>query len=224
MAEPGGEAALLGRTHEYPFDRPPSCTVIAHRQLFPLAPKHANSRPMPRIHILGASGSGTSTLGSALARRLEVLHADSDSFYWLPTDPLYTTPRPPEERQALLLRTLSVTGHWVFSGAATKWAAPLEPYYDLVVFLRLDPAVRMTRLRRREATRFGDRILPGGDMATVNAAFIAWAESYDTAGSLRRGLVTHEAWLADQPAPVLRLDSEAPVENLVAAVLSWFGR
>ena len=178
---------------------------------------------MPRIHILGASGSGTSTLGSALARRLGVPHADSDSLYWLPTDPPYTTLRPAEERQALLLRTLPVDGNWVFSGAATKWAAPLEPHYDLVVFLRLDPTVRMVRLRRREETRFGARILPGGDMEATNTAFIAWAEAYDTAGSLRRGLVTHEAWLADQPAPVLRLDSVAPVADLVAAVLSRLG-
>jgi len=174
---------------------------------------------MPRIHILGASGSGTSTLGSALARRLGVRHADSDSLYWLPTNPPFTTPRPAEDRQALLLRTLPATGNWVFSGAATKWAAPLEPHYDLVIFLWLDPVVRMRRLRQREAARYGARILPGGDMAAINAEFIAWAESYDTAGSLRRGLVTHEAWLVDQPAPVMRLDSQAPVEELVAAVL-----
>jgi adenylate kinase family enzyme len=178
---------------------------------------------MPRIHILGASGSGTSTLGSALARRLGVPHTDSDSLYWMPTDPPYTTPRPTPERQALLLRTLPVTGDWVFSGAATKWAAPLEPFYDLVVFLRLDPAIRMARLRRREASRFGERILPGGDMAAINAAFIAWAEAYDTAGSLRRGLLTHDVWLADQPAPVLRLDSEVPVLDLVAAVMHRLG-
>ncbi len=132
---------------------------------------------MARIHILGASGSGTSTLGSALARRLGVPHVDSDSFFWLPTDPPYTTPRPVEERQALLTRRLPVTAHWVFSGAATRWAAPLEPHYDLVVFLRLDPAIRMDRLRRREAARWGARILPGGDMAVLNAAFITLGRS-----------------------------------------------
>ena len=195
-------------------------TTNATPSRFPLVQNRAIPPFMPRIHILGASGSGTSTLGAALARRLGVPHADSDSLYWLPTNPPFTTPRPAEGRQALLLRTLPVDGHWVFSGAATKWAAPLEPYYDLVVFLRLDPAVRMARLRRREAARYGARILPGGTMAAINAAFIAWAEAYDTAGSLRRGLVTHEAWLIDQPAPVLRLDSLAPVEALVAAVLS----
>jgi hypothetical protein len=178
---------------------------------------------MPRIHILGASGSGTSTLGTALARRLDVSHTDADSLYWVPTDPPYTTPRRPVDRQALLLRTLPVGGRWVFSGAATKWAAPLEPHYDLVVFLRLDPAVRMTRLRRREAARFGPRILPGGDMAAISASFFAWAEAYDTAGSSQRGLVTHETWLADQPAPVLRLDSLASVDDLVGAVLAAVG-
>jgi adenylate kinase family enzyme len=174
---------------------------------------------MARIHILGASGSGTSTLGRALARRLGVPYTDSDSLYWLATDPPYTSPRPTPQRQALLMRKLPVGGAWVFSGAATRWAAPLEPHYDLVVFLRLDPAIRMARLRRREAARYGARIRPGGDMAAINAEFIAWAEAYDTAGSLQRGLVTHETWLADQVAPVLRLDSQAPVDNLVAAVL-----
>ena len=79
----------------------------------------------------------------------------------------------------------------------------------------------MGRLRKREVARWGARIQPGGDMAAINAAFITWAEAYDTAGSLRRGLVTHEAWLMDQPAPVLRLDSSVPVGDLVAAVLDW---
>ena len=178
---------------------------------------------MARVHILGAAGSGTSTLGSALARRLGVAHADSDSLYWLPTDPPFTTPRPPQARRALMEKRLSVSADWVFSGTATKWAAVLEPHYDLVVFLRLDPVLRMERLRRREAVRWGKRILPGGDMAAINAAFVVWAEAYDTAGSLRRGLITHEAWLVDQPAPVLRLDSIAPVEELVAAVLDRLG-
>jgi adenylate kinase family enzyme len=192
-------------------------------RLLPVRLKPRYFGGMPRIHILGASGSGTSTLGAALAWRLGVAHTDSDSLYWQPTDPPYTTPRSPEDRHALLLRTLPAEASWVFSGAATKWAQSLEPYVDLVVFLRLDPALRMARLRQREAARWGARIVSGGDMAGINAAFIAWAEAYDTAGSLRRGLVTHEAWLADQTAPVLRLDSQAPVADLVAAVMDRFG-
>jgi adenylate kinase family enzyme len=178
---------------------------------------------MSRVHILGASGSGTSTLGAALARRLGVPHTDADRLYWWPTDPPFTTPRPSRERQALLLRKLPATEPWVFSGAATRWTAPLEPHCHLVVFLRLDPAIRMARLRRREAARYGARLLPNGDMAAIHAAFIAWAGDYDTAGSSRSSLVTHQAWLADQPAPVLQLNSEAPVEDLVTETLDMLG-
>jgi adenylate kinase family enzyme len=174
---------------------------------------------MPRLHILGAPGSGTSTLGAALARRLGVQHADSDGYFWLPDDPPYRRTRPLPERLALVTQQLPANKGWVFSGASTKWATPLERHYELIVFLRLDPELRMERLRRREHARHGARILPGGDMEAASAAFLAWAAAYDTAGASRRGLATHEAWLADQTTPVLRLDSQEGVESLVEAVL-----
>lgn len=174
---------------------------------------------MPRIHILGASGSGTTTLGAALATRLGCPHEDSDTYFWLPTDPPFTTPRPREDRLALLLPRLAGPD-WVFSGSALSWGQPLEPLYDLIVFLRLDPALRMERLRRRERARYGTRIAPGGDMAASSRDFLAWAEAYDTAGPQQRSLIAHEQWLAGQRCPVLRLDSAAPVEALMASVLA----
>jgi adenylate kinase family enzyme len=175
---------------------------------------------MPRIHILGASGSGTSTLGAALAARLGLPHVDADTLFWMATDPPFTTRRPSEERHALLLQSLPITGQWVFSGSALKWAVSLEPVYDLIVFLRLDPSARMERLRRRQAVRYGARIETDGDMAAATANFLRWAEAYDSAGPEQRSLVLHEEWLSPQTAPVLRLDSSAPVEDLVASVLS----
>ena len=174
---------------------------------------------MPRIHVLGASGSGTTTLGSALARRLGVPHVDSDQLFWMPTDPPFTTRRPRGERLAMLTRQLPVDADWVFSGSAISWATELEPAYDLIVFLRLDPAIRMERLRRREAARYGARIEPGGDMAVGSAAFLRWAEAYDTAGLVQRSLAAHEDWLSGQTAGIWRLDSDATVEALVTAVL-----
>ena len=175
---------------------------------------------MARIHILGASGSGTTTLGAALADRLGHAHVDADSLFWLPTDPPFTTKRPKDERQAMLLRLLPVAGQWVFSGSAPEWAKPIEPFYDLVVFLGLNQAVRMERLRRRQAARYGKRIEAGGDMAVHNVEFLKWAEAYDVAGPEQRSLFVHETWLATLKAPVLRLDSAAPLKDLVFAVLS----
>ena len=120
----------------------------------------------------------------------------------------------------MLHRLLPVAGHWVFSGSAPEWAKPIELLYDLVVFLRLDPAVRMERLRRRDAARYGKRIEAGGDMAAASADFFRWAEAYDVAGLEQRSLALHESWLATLKVPVLRLDSAAPLQDLVLAVLS----
>lgn len=173
---------------------------------------------MPRIHILGASGSGTTTLGAALAARLSLPHHDSDDIFWMPTDPPFTTRRAIAAKHALLRARLPESGDWVFSGSSLKWAAPLHPFYTLIVFLRLEPGLRMARLRRRETLRYGGRIAPGGDMAEASGGFLDWARSYDAAGLERRSLAAHEAWLAEQKAPVLRLDSAAPAEALAAAV------
>lgn len=174
---------------------------------------------MPRIHVLGASGSGSTTLGESVAQRLGIPHADADHFFWMPTDPPFTTRRPRVERHAMLTQELPADRDWVFSGSAISWATALEPAYDLIVFLRLDPAVRLARLRHRETARFGARIEPGGDMAMLSAAFFQWAEDYDTAGPAQRSLAAHEAWLAGQTARVLRLDSAQSLETLTEAVL-----
>jgi len=154
-----------------------------------------------------------------VAQQLGIPHADADHFFWMPTDPPFTARRSRVERLALLTQELPADGAWVFSGSAISWATALEPAYDLIVFLRLDPQVRLARLRHREATRYGARIEPGGDMAIASAAFFQWAADYDTAGPAQRSLAAHEAWIAGQAAKVLRLDSAQPLGALTDAVL-----
>lgn len=174
---------------------------------------------MVRIHVMGASGSGTTSLGMALAQTLRIPHLDSDDFYWMPTDPPYTTPREIGARIALLEEQAMPDSGWVLTGSALKWGMSIEPLYQLIVFLRLDPTLRMERIRTREAERYGARIAAGGDMAEKSRAFLEWAESYDAAGPEQRSLAAHEAWLETQTAPVLRLNSIKSVTELVEAVL-----
>ena len=174
---------------------------------------------MPHIHVTGASGSGTSTLGLALAETLGIRHLDSDHFFWMPTDPPFTTRRETAARIEMLAGEALPEESWVLSGSALKWGASFEPLYDLIVFLRLDPALRMARIRRREVCRYGSRIEAGGDMAATSREFLEWAASYDTAGPERRSLAAHEQWLATQAAPILRLDSAPPTGDLLAEVL-----
>lgn len=42
-----------------------------------------------KLHMMGASGSGTTTLARALADHWSVPHADADDYFWVPTDPPY---------------------------------------------------------------------------------------------------------------------------------------
>ncbi len=174
-----------------------------------------------RLHLTGASGSGTTALGRALASVWSVPHADADDYFWIPTSPPYTTKRPRDERVALMDRVFAGRDAWVLSGSVVGWAEQLEPRFDAVVFLTLDATGRMARLRARERVRYGEAVLPGGHMAEPHAAFMEWAQNYDDPAFTGRSRVLYDEWIAGLACPVLRLDSSAPVDDLVATVLAW---
>jgi adenylate kinase family enzyme len=177
------------------------------------------SVPVPRIHILGASGSGTTTLAMALARRHRLDHLDTDDFFWQPTDPPFSIKRPADERLALLAAALDAAASgWVLSGSLAGWGDPLIARFDLVVFLFVEPAIRLARLNERERRRYGDAIAPGGPMHETHVAFMRWSAAYDSAGMEMRSRALHEAWLARLPGAVLRLDGAQPIETLVERV------
>lgn len=54
------------------------------------------------IHICGASGLGTSTLGRKISEDLGYKFMDTNNYFWLPANPQYTTKRSKEERIALM--------------------------------------------------------------------------------------------------------------------------
>lgn len=174
---------------------------------------------MNRVHIVGASGSGTTTLGAALARDRGLRHYDTDDYYWKTK---YTEAAPVAVRLETLGRDL--TGdQWVLSGSLAGWGDPLVPLFDLVVFVYLDPTLRLERLVERERCRYGDAIAPGGPLADEHQAFVAWARQYDHADETMRSLRRHEAWLAQLPCAVLRLRGEWELAQKVALVRQGLG-
>ena len=173
-----------------------------------------------RVHISGASGCGVSTLGAALAAELRVPWHDTDSYFWLRSEPEYTHPRPMPERLERLSRALDDAVGWVLSGSLDGWGDPLIPRIGADIFVRVPNAERMRRLQAREVARFGPRIAPGGDMHDGSQEFLAWAEAYETAGMEQRSLVRHEAWLAALPCPVIRVDGTQPREDVLAQALA----
>ena len=188
---------------------------VGELDLFAATPTIATAQPPPHRRHVAHSYSRSlwnrhydTRCGACRPSRLP--HADADTFYWLPTDPPFTTPRPREARLALLLCRIGRETSWVFSGSAISWATPVEPLYDLIVFLHPDLALRMERLRRREIADYGARIVPGGDMSVRSRQFFEWAAAYDSVGLEHvRSLANHELWPTKQRCPVLRLDPAA---------------
>lgn len=172
-----------------------------------------------RIYITGASCSGVSTLGHTLAALLGARHVDVDDFYWLPTNPPYTTKRAPSERVTLIEQALG-GDDWVLAGSCMGWGDALMTSANLIVFITTPTPVRLQRLAAREKARFGERIAPGGDMYQIHTAFREWASHYDDPNFSGRNRAWHEAWLSQQTVQVLRVDGMNSVEVIAAQIIS----
>lgn len=95
------------------------------------------------IHIFGASGAGTSTLGKKICEELGFFFMDTDDYFWEPTDPKYTVKRSFEERLRLMKEDIEKHDQIVMDGAGDldanfqcvkreldrKGSAPVMPYY-----------------------------------------------------------------------------------------------
>lgn len=178
---------------------------------------------MDRIHILGASGSGTSTLAGAMAHELGFHHMDTDAYFWAPSDPPFTVKREPEERIRLMREEMKIHSKWVLSGSLCGWGDVFTPDFQLVVYLHIPPQVRMRRLMEREIQRYGDEIKPGGRAHEQHKVFLAWASQYDEGGMEVRSRVLHESWLAELTCPVLRLEGDLTVRERLDAVIKRLG-
>lgn len=173
-----------------------------------------------RLHITGASGTGTTTLGRALATAWSVPHADVDDYFWVPTSPPYTTKRGVPQRLHLMEEMFTGRGAWVLSGSLMGWGDPVAEHFDAVVFLSVDHDMRMERLHARELTRYGTSIHVGGEREAAHREFMDWASGYEDPDFDGRNRARHERWLDTLTCPVLRLDGTAPVGDLVNAVVA----
>jgi len=169
-----------------------------------------------KIHFLGASGSGVSTLGKKLSDEMGWSFFDGDDYYWKITDPPYRVANSVEKRQRLLLTDLEGIENWIISGTMCGWSEPIEPLYNFVVYLYVPSNVRIERLKEREKKRFGSRILEGGDMYQQYMDFIEWAAQYDEGVMGGRSKKTHERWMKTLSCSIIKFEGDHSLESLVS--------
>lgn len=175
-----------------------------------------------RIHILGPSGSGTTTLGKALSEEYSIKHLDTDDYYWKKTEIPFTEKNSPEHRIRSILTDIQDHPSWVLSGSLVSWGSPLIPLFTHVIYLWVPWELREQRLLKREQARYGNhRISEGGDMHSLHLEFMDWASRYDTAGSEQRSRRSHEQWIESLPKRIsfIRIEGNyTPCETLEKAL------
>ena len=171
-----------------------------------------------RIHIFGASGSGTTTIAKAVSEKLGYQHVDTDNYYWYETEIPFTKKRPIEERLRLMAADLSGQEKWVLSGSLDGWGNPLVPLFELAIFVYVPPATRVERLEKRARERYGSAVLPGGDRYESTREFIEWAAGYDTGLLTGRSLPRHEKWMAGLPCELIKITNDSLEDSIDAVV------
>jgi len=173
-----------------------------------------------RIHIFGASGSGTTSLAKSVADATGFPHLDTDDFFWIQTNPPFRTIRERAERQELLRRALAKTNSWVLSGSLCGWGDFAIPMFDLVVFLLVPSDIRIRRLKKREIYRYGPEIEnPDDPRYETYKDFLEWTAAYDTGRLDMRSKFRHEQWITTLPCTVVRIEHDRTIKENLKTIL-----
>ncbi|MFT6964563.1 MAG: adenylate kinase family enzyme [Flammeovirgaceae bacterium] len=173
-----------------------------------------------KILLFGASGSGTSTLGREIEKKSNFKHLDVDDYYWKPTNPPYQEKVPLGERNQKLTTDFQQYENVIVSGSMVSWGKEWESVFDLVVFIYLNPTIRIQRLQQREFERYGNKLLTDEKVKQASEDFIEWAKKYDEPDFTGRSLKVHRDWIELLDCPVLELDGAEELEDKVNSVLA----
>ncbi len=166
------------------------------------------------ILICGLNGTGKSTLGRILADRIGFEFIDNEDLFFPKTDPSYTftNPRSKAEVIRLLEEKIENNSRFVFAAVKGDYGDKLITALDHIVLINVPKEIRSQRIRERSFSKFGERILPGGDLYDRETEWFALtdsrAEDYTT------------KWLETMNCPVIRVDGTRPVEENIEYIVS----
>ena len=165
------------------------------------------------IQICGLNGCGKSTLGKALAEKLDFHFIDNENLYFArehANEP-YANPRSEEEVERLLINEVIEHPNFIFSAVRGNYGKEIIPMYNYVVVIEAPKEVRSQRVRNRSFQKFGKRMLIDGDLYEREEAFFRMAES--------RKDDYVENWLKMVKCPIIRIDGTKKIEENVQIIV-----
>ena len=170
------------------------------------------------ILICGLNGCGKSTLGRQLAERLGYRFIDNEDLYFPKDDPsyLYSKPRSTEEVVRQLENLIEKDRRFVFAAVRGDYGNKLPAFLDYIVLIEAPREILSRRVRERSYQKFGDRVLPDGDLYETEQSWYALTDSRPD------DYVT--CWLDTVRCPVIRIDGTLPVEENLSRLITLFTR
>ncbi|MBS5874061.1 MAG: AAA family ATPase [Clostridiales bacterium] len=165
------------------------------------------------ILICGLNGAGKSTLGKALAEKLHFYFIDNEDLYFPKTDPnyMYASPRTREEAKKLLFREIKAHKNFVFASVKGDYGEEIYPFFQYVILIDVPKDIRMERVKNRSFQKFGNRMLPGGDLHEQEEGFFEFVKS--------RAENTVKEWVQLLSCPIIRIDGTKPIEENIDFII-----
>lgn len=169
-----------------------------------------------KIIVCGCNGAGKSTLGPALAKALGCVFKDIEDYYFPDKTGgyAYGKPRTREQAAAALLADMKRHSDMVLAAVKGNYGNEAASQFTAAVFLHTPKEVRMHRVRDRSFQKFGERMLPGGDLYESENAFFSMVE--------KRTEEEISLWLSGLNIPVIHADGTKPAEENAANIARHF--
>jgi adenylate kinase family enzyme len=159
------------------------------------------------IVVFGANGCGKTTLGSELARKLNIKHLDVEDYYFEESEIPYSKPRSKDKVIELMLADIDQCDSFVLSAVTGDYGDKISSMFILGVFLSVPIDIRLERVERRSLEQYGVRVLAGGDLYKQEQEFLEIVRTHD--------LSNIDEWAKTLAFPILYLDgTKAITENI----------
>lgn len=165
-----------------------------------------------RVIVCGGNGAGKSTLGKRLATELGWTFRDIEEYYFpiKNSDYNYLEARTKEEVSELLLVDMKKYDNFVLASVKGEFGLEVTKLFTCAILIEVPKEIRMDRVKDRSNRKFGDRMLPGGDLYEKEEQFFNMVA--------KRPENYTEKWLETVNMPIIRVDGTGTVEDNIMKV------
>ncbi len=168
-----------------------------------------------RIIVCGNNGSGKSTLGRVLSEKLMCRFMDNEDYYFPRTelDYKYLFPRTYDEVVRLIESDMYKYDNWILASVKGNYGEKCLQRYTHAILIDVPKEISIKRVYERSFSKFGNRILPGGDLYQYEKRFFEMIAERDQRYA--------EEWFNSLKCKLLKVDGTKLVGDNVELILEW---